>query len=62
MKHDGSSPIAQDALTSAIKLFSELVQNSPEKSRQEILREVELKFDLSPRECAFLDQHFADQP
>jgi len=47
-----------DKLKKAIKEFSELLLNSPEKTRWELLQLVELKFDLSPQESEFLNNHF----
>lgn len=45
----------------AIEEFSELLLSFPEKSRWELLQEVELKFDLSPQECEFLNKHFSKE-
>ena len=61
MVSKSSSPIAQDSLSNAIKTFSELAIKFPDKSRKEILQEIELKFDLSPLECEFLDKHFSSE-
>ena len=47
-----------DKLKKAIKTFSELLEQHPEKSRLALLQEVEIKFDLSPKECEFLNSHF----
>ncbi|WP_457576448.1 hypothetical protein [Desulfomarina sp.] len=47
-----------DKIKTAIKEFSEKVQEFPDKKRREILHEVELKYDLSPQECEFLNNHF----
>ncbi|MEK6200921.1 MAG: hypothetical protein N2A40_00665 [Desulfobulbaceae bacterium] len=44
----------------AICAFSELLQEHPEKSRLSLLHQVELQFDLSPKECEFLNNHLAD--
>ena len=60
MAADSSSPIAQDRLKNAVKLLSELTETFPEKTRKELLREVELKYDLSPLECEFLNKHFTN--
>ncbi len=49
-----------DRVKKALSLFSELRQKYPEKTRQELLNEVEIKFDLSPLECEFLHKHFGD--
>ena len=48
-----------DKLTKAIKAFSEQCQCHPEKKRLTILREIAFRFDLSPRECEFLETKFA---
>ncbi|MDR3630787.1 MAG: hypothetical protein P4L42_10655 [Desulfocapsaceae bacterium] len=47
-----------DKLKKAIRTFSELLEKHPEKSRMSILHEVEIRFDLSPKECEFLNSHF----
>ena len=47
-----------DKLKNAIKTFSELLEQHPEKSRLELLHEVETRFDLSPKECEFLNKNF----
>ncbi len=52
--------IAGNKLKKAIATFSEICQDHPEKKRIEILREVEFRFDLSPKECEFLDKHFCE--
>jgi len=35
--------------------ISETVQANPQKNRLAILREAEIRFDLSPRECEFVE-------
>jgi hypothetical protein len=42
--------------------LSENIKQHPEKSRLKILREAEIRYDLSPRECSFLDENFAESP
>jgi hypothetical protein len=49
-----------DKMKKAICLFSELVQQHPEKSRGALLRQVEIQFDLSPKECDFLNNHLTE--
>ena len=53
------SPLGKDKLKKAVQYFSELVDSHPEKSRLELLRKVELQFDLSPADCEFLNKHLA---
>ncbi len=49
-----------DKLKNAITAFSELVLKHPDKKRTTLLNQVEIKFDLSPRECQFLHDHFSN--
>ncbi len=44
----------------ALCWLSESLKSSPGKGRQQALREAELRFDLSPAECRFLDDHFGE--
>jgi len=50
-----------DKIKKAIICLSELIEQHPEKSRKVLLNEVEVKFDLSPLECEFLNKHFAGE-
>lgn len=45
-------------LKKAVCWISEVVKENPSKKRDAILREAELRFDLNPRECEFLDNNF----
>ena len=47
-----------DKLRKALKWMSEMLSEHPEKSRQQVLRDAEIRFDLSPSECEFLDNNF----
>jgi len=38
---------------------SEMIVDHPGKKRIDIFREAEIRFDLTPRECEFLENHFA---
>ena len=49
---------AGDKTRQALTELTHLLEQHPEKSRQELLHQVEIKFDLTPKECAFLDQNF----
>lgn len=48
-----------EKLRKTIRWVSEMIQEHPEKSRKEILLEAEIRFDLSPKECEFLNKNFA---
>ena len=45
-------------LKKAVCWISETVQEHPEKAREKIITEAELRFDLTPRECEFLNNNF----
>jgi hypothetical protein len=49
-----------DKMKKAICAFSELIQAHPEKSRLSLLHQVEIQFDLSPKECEFLNNHLSE--
>ncbi len=46
-------------LKKALQWMAEALQQHPEKKRASVLREAELRFDLTPLECEFLDKHFS---
>ncbi len=54
--------INKDKMKKVLQWLSENVRNHPDKSRIDILREAEIQYDLSPRECAFLDEQFGEPP
>jgi len=47
---------AGDRMKKALCWISEMLQSQPEKSRQQIISEAEIRFDLSPKECDFIDR------
>ncbi|MCL1981409.1 MAG: hypothetical protein FWG62_10100 [Proteobacteria bacterium] len=47
-------------LKKALIWMGETFQNYPEKQRQAVVQEATLRFDLTPAECEFLDQHFSN--
>jgi hypothetical protein len=49
---------AGDKMKKTIIWISEMVQSHPEKSRLQIIRDAEIRFDLSPKECDFLHRKF----
>ena len=44
-----------EKMRQVVRWISETVQTYPQKDRLVILREAEIKFDLSPRECEFIE-------
>jgi hypothetical protein len=49
-------------LQKAVAWISETMQQHPDKQRAKVLAEAELRFDLTPAECEFLDRHFKKLP
>lgn len=60
MSSDLPTHIPGDKLKKAILEFSELSQKYPDKKRSSIINEMEIKFDLTPQEGAFLQKHFSN--
>lgn len=56
-----SIPPTSEKLRKAISWISEETLARPDKARKKILKEAELRFDLAPLECEFLDQKFGDE-
>ena len=49
-----------DKMKKAICWISDTLLEHPEKGRKQIVREAELRFDLTPLECEFLNKNFDD--
>ena len=49
-----------DKMKKTLCWISEMLKTHPEKSRQQIISEAELRFDLSPRDCDFIDRKLRD--
>ena len=45
-----------DKMKKALCWIGEMLQAHPEKNRQQIISEAEIRFDLSPKECDFIDR------
>ena len=45
-----------DKMKKTVCWISEMIQAHPEKTRQQIISEAEIRFDLSPKECDFIDR------
>ncbi len=50
-----------DIMRKAIKWISDMQQNHPEKKREEIIKQAEVNFNLSPKDCEFLDKNFSNE-
>ncbi len=47
-----------ERLRAAVRWISEECQEHPERSRRDIVWEAEQRFDLTPKECQFLNDKF----
>ena len=45
-----------DKMKKTLCWISEMIKEHPEKNRQQIISEAEMRFDLSPKECDFIDR------
>jgi hypothetical protein len=45
-----------DKMKKTLCWISETIKEHPEKDRQQIISEAEIRFDLSPKECDFIDR------
>jgi hypothetical protein len=51
---------AGDKTKQALAELSELLGKYPDKPRKALLQQVEIKYDLTPKECEFLNRNFQD--
>ena len=49
-----------DKMKKTLCWVSEMLKAHPEKNRQQIISEAEIRFDLSPKECDFIDRKLRD--
>jgi hypothetical protein len=49
-----------DKIIKAIKEYSEELEAKGVEKQNEILQKVILKYDLSPKECDFMEKHFSN--
>ncbi len=47
-----------DKTKQALAELCQLCEKHPETTRQTLLRQVEVKYDLTPKECEFLNRNF----
>ena len=58
----GSSKVVTPStnLQKAVCWVSETVQDHPEKKRDQVIKEAQIRFDLTPVECEFLTDKFSE--
>ena len=57
---DSRLPTGSDKMKKALRWMSEEMLNSPQKKRDAVIKEAEIRFDLSPAECEFLSKNFGE--
>ncbi|MBU0945912.1 MAG: hypothetical protein KKE53_15835 [Proteobacteria bacterium] len=58
MSHQHPTQCTGDKKKQALAELAELIKRHPEKSRKALLQHVEVKYDLTPKECEFLNNNF----
>ena len=49
-----------EKIRKAVRWVSDTLQEHPKKSRKKVLLDAEVRFDLSPKECEFLNKNFGE--
>jgi hypothetical protein len=52
--------LSGDKLKKVLQWISDEMAAHPEKSRNQIIMDAEIRFDLSPRECQFINEKIMD--
>ena len=60
MGGDSRLPTGSDKMKKALRWMSEEMLNSPQKKRDTVIKEAEIRFDLSPADCEFLSKNFGE--
>jgi hypothetical protein len=60
MGRDSKLPTGSDKVKKALRWMSEELLNNPRKKRDAVIKEAEVRFDLSPAECEFLSKNFGE--
>ena len=60
MGGDSKMPTGGDKVKKALRWMSEELLHNPQKKRSAVIKEAEIRFDLSPAECEFLTKNFSE--
>lgn len=60
MGGDDKLPGGGDKVKKALRWMSEELLHNPQKKRSAVIKEAEIRFDLSPAECEFLTKNFSE--
>ena len=50
-----------DKMKKTLLWISEMLRDNPAKNRQQVISEAQIRFDLSPKECDFIDRKLRDE-
>ncbi|MBU0729531.1 MAG: hypothetical protein KKE17_04610 [Proteobacteria bacterium] len=50
-----------DRIRKAVKWICDTLAMYPEKTRDAVIKDAGIRFDLTPKECSFLDRKLMDQ-
>ena len=53
-------PPNQEKMKKVLQWISDMAHDHPEKKRTTLLKEAESYFDLTPKECLFLERNFTE--
>lgn len=62
MSEDKRLPTGGERVKKALAWLSEELDHHPQKGRNATLKEAQIRFDLSPAECDFLEKNFSGRP
>lgn len=60
MSNNTSLYSSSDKIKKALIWLSEAQEQKTDARREQLLQEAEIRFDLSPADCAFLDKNFSN--
>ncbi len=55
-----ATQVPGDKVKKVLKWVKEMLDAHPEKGRKDIFKEAEIRFDLTPVECDFINKNFVD--
>ena len=55
-----ATSVPGDKVKKVLKWVKETLDQHPEKSRKDVFKEAEIRFDLTPKECEFINNNFVE--
>lgn len=60
-EHDTPTNPTGERMRKTIRWISETLHTYPHKTRKMVLQEAQIRFDLTPKECEFLEKEFSGE-